>query len=545
MANKKHLQYETLDVERFIKTNNLQQITNPIYFASNGLPTADGFLSNEIFGISKDQRANVFAYVDLYSWFIDPLSYKIWTRMNSKIRECVHGTKNFVIDSEGQLVEDPSGDNGVDFLRKNIDKIKIKSTDSLKRDINIDFLMNNKKKGTLFLNKYPIIPAYYRDVNSANKSVGVGDINKLYNSVLIASTALKETAEFGFSMTGATSGRIQELLVEIYNWFTKEPNLGRKVGIIRRAVLSKTADYSSRLVISAPDLNIEAVDDLMVDPKHCALPLASAIANLFPYILFWCRRFFDNEFSGMSEKVMYDKDGNAKLVYVKDPYVQFSDEVIKKYMKRFIKAYSNRLIPIEVELTTGEIRYMNFKGNNTMSTEKKDDIQDASSIFNRRLTWCDLFYMAAVEMCKDKHVIITRYPLNDYFGQTPQKIRIASMTETEKVFINNAFYPYYPKIREEDINSNTSNKFKDTLCLCNSLLAIMGGDYDGDQVSAKVAFTIEANKELDDYLNSNKFYIDLGGSPVREAGKEAIQSLYNLTLILPETKDKIKPVKIA
>jgi len=473
----RHVKIETLNPARLIKENNLKQITNPIYFVSSGIPTSDGLLSNDVFGISKDQRANIFAYVDLYKSFIDPLSYKIWCRMDRKVKECVHGVKKFKINSQGLLEEDENGDNGIEFLKSNIDKMKFKSTDSLKRDINIDFISNNKKNGTLFIDKYIIIPAYYRDVNTGNKSLGVGEINKMYNSIIIAVNALKETDDFGFSMTSATIGRVQELLVQIYDWFTKEPNLGKKYGIIKRSVMSKTSDYSSRLVVSETNLNVESVDDLMVDNRHCALPLASAIANLFPYILFYCRRFFENEFGGTNQKILYDEKGEAKLVQVKEPFVQFSDDVIKKYMKRFIHGYSNRFIPIEVELTTGEIRYMYFKGNNTPNTEKKEDMDEVTSIYNRRLTWCDLFYMAAVEMCKDKHALITRYPMNTYFGQFPNKIRISSTVETEPVYINNEFYPYYPKIREEDIGTNTSSSFKDTLNICSLALSSTEGDY--------------------------------------------------------------------
>lgn len=469
---------ETLDIEKFVKVNNLKPIINPIYFVSNGIPTPDGLLSNDIFGISKNERANIFAYIDLHKTFIDPLCYKLWSRMDKKIKECVHGIKLFKIDIHGQLIEDENGEAGIEFLKKNIQKIKIRHSDSMKRDDNIEFIEKAIKENTLFITKLNIIPAYYRDVKSSTKKTGVGEINKLYNSVLIAVQAFKETEDFGFSLNNLNIGRVQEKIVDIYNWFTKEPNIGKKNGILRRSVLAKTSDYSCRLVLSSAELKVEAVDDLMVDVSHCALPLSAALANLFPYILHWCRRFFENEFGGVNEKVLYDKEGNAKIVHVKNPYIQFSDEVIKKYMKRFIHGYSNRFIPIEVELTTGEKRFMYFKGTNTPLEEKRGDLKDTSSIYNRRLTWCDLFYMAAVESAKDKHVLITRYPIDTYYGQFPNKINIASTKETMQVYINNEFYPYYPKITEADIGSNTSNIFKDTLCISNLNIGPIGADFE-------------------------------------------------------------------
>ena len=35
-----------------------------------------------------------------------------------------------------------------------------------------------------------------------------------------------------------------------------------------------------------------------------------------------------------------------------------------------------------------------------------------SPLITRRMTWCDVLYMAAEEAVKDKHVLITRYPIN-------------------------------------------------------------------------------------------------------------------------------------
>ena len=52
---------------------------------------------------------------------------------------------------------------------------------------------------------------------------------------------------------------------------------------------------------------------------------------------------------------------------------------------------------------------------------------------------------------------------------------MSSTRETEPVYYNNEFYRYYPKIRPEDIGSNTSDKFIDTLWISNLLLDAIGG----------------------------------------------------------------------
>ena len=108
------------------------------------------------------------------------------------------------------------------------------------------------------------------------------------------------------------------------------------------------------------------------------------------------------------------------------------------------------------------------------------------------------------------------------------------------MIVNNTFYKEYPKIRIQDINKNTTNKFVDVALPNNVRLDSIGGDFDGDTVSSKGIFSIEANDEMSKEINSKKHYISLGGENSMNASKEAIQSLYNLTLILPDDKNKLK-----
>lgn len=62
---------------------------------------------------------------------------------------------------------------------------------------------------------------------------------------------------------------------------------------------------------------------------------------------------------------------------------------------------------------------------------------------------------------------------------------------------------------------------------------------DGDQCTVKGVFSEEANAELEKQLDSKSHYFNLGGKGVRTSDKEAIQSLYNLTLCLEDDLDKI------
>ena len=546
------LDIKLLDPEDFIKKNpSTKEITNHITFIRNGVPSPDGLLSNEIFGITKEERSGIYGYINLNGWFMQPFLYKIWSMMDKRIKNIAHSITRYSINSDGDFVEDPKGGTGMDWLRKNIDKVKIRSTESRRRDAKIQVLENNKD--VMFIRKLIVIPPMYRDVSNTNGGrVEIGSINKYYQSIILTASSIKDRQEmFGVEAGEADKGRLQELLVSVYKALSGTSTnaddgigLGRD-GIMEEAGKAKTTDYGTRLVLTAPDLKVETLDDMMVDIQHSAVPLASALVNFKGYIIFYIRRFFDNEFGGLEKVQVCDSNGKLTYAEVKDYRTQFSDDVIEQHIESFIYGFSNRLEPVQVEIVnpnSSKPTYMKmvFKGKNvTPQQYAAGDIDGESSLINRPLTWCDILYMAAVEATRDKHVLITRYPIDSIYNQFPTKIVISTLDDTEPIYVNNTFYKWYPKIRKEDIGKDTSNMFKDTMNISNLCIGRMIADYDGDTVGDKGVYIKEANEELDAYINSKINYIGLSGNSSLSSSNEALQSLYSLTNILPGDKDKL------
>lgn len=420
MINTSHLRANLIDPDKLVKVNDLKEVTNPIFFAKNGQPTPDGLLSNEIFGITSRDRTITYAYIDLHETFINPLIYKLWVKVDKNVKACVHGIKNFSIKN-GELVEDDDGDNGINFLIKNADKLKLRRTDSKQRDMSIDFIQKYMGTSEMFIKKMIVIPAFYRDVNNEKGRVSIGEINELYRNLLIFVKALRESADYGLNLSGATRGRIQETLLQIYDWFGSGTSISGqetskvipgKFGTLRTSVMSKTTDYASRLVLSAPDLGVEHLDDMEADLDYSALPLASACVNFLPFMIYNVRRFFENEFSGAAVIPFIKKNGEIEYLHPKDYQSEFSDERIRKEIDRFCTGFSNRFIPIEVPTVEGKTVRLTFKGRNMTDEEFASGSADKFPIMERDLTWCDLFYIAACECTKDKHIMITRYPIN-------------------------------------------------------------------------------------------------------------------------------------
>lgn len=536
-----NLQVSLLDVDDFVKKNNLVEITNPVIFDTSSNPTSDGLLSNTIFGITKESRASTFAYISLKKKFLQPLVYRIWSKVDSKIKSVIHGIGTYSIDKSGNIVEDPKGDNGIDFLRKNLDKIKFRETDSIKRERYIKFLNDNRKN--FFTDKLIVIPPFFRDIKVDGGKISVGDINKLYINIMVSASAIGDSTEYGFSIGKSVEGRLQEGLIEVYKWFgtgtDSNPNGGLpgKFGVIRRANLSKTTDYATRLVMSAPKLDVENIEDIRADFDYSVLPMTSAAANFFPFVIFHMRRFFENEFIGDTKYPIINKDGSIIYGEIEDYQIQFSDEMLKKELDRFIHGYSDRFRPVKVLCRVkGKQEYLELKWKGFYKEPDAKALQK-----ERPLTWCDIIYMACEEAVKDRMILITRYPIDTFYNEFATKIRLASTIETEEAVFNDVVYTHYPKIRKEDIGKDTSSSFIDTMNICNGYLDSIGGDYDGDMVTIKGVYTDEANAELKKQLASNIHFINLGGNPVISTSKESIQALYAMTLTLPDTK--LSPVK--
>lgn len=537
---------EVLDVERYVKQNELVEITNPTFFGPNGQPTVDGLLSYSIFGNSASDRQGTFAYIDLVEYFIDPSCYKTLCRLDKNFKAVINGIKNFKITPDGDLVEDPNGDTGIKWLKNNFSKIKFKGTKSRTRDMRIRYIEHNFKEGKMFINKYIVIPPFYRDVNTSGKHTGVGQINTFYVNLMTAAKALRENNDYGLSMADTTCFRIQSTLLAIYDWFCGNANgdikdrgtgLGGKFGLIK-ANQGYTSDYSSRLVLSAPELKAETIDDLMVTLDKSAVPLAAIAADFRPFMMFHMRKFFENEFLNATSYEFADINGKPIRVELDNPMLYFNDTFLEERLKQFVYSHNTRFVPVEIPTKDKEHRYyMQFKGKRWDTIKNTQDSNEP--IVHRPLTWVDVIYIAAIRSTEGKRISFTRYPYDSYFNTIYTGVEVSSTKETEPIVLDGELYRWYPKIRIEDLGKPSAIKFVDTMQVSNLYLKGMGGDYDGDMGQVKGSFFKETNEELATFTDSKANFITLGCENNRVSEKEAVQSLYNLTLVLRTDVDKL------
>lgn len=475
---------DILDIEKLIDVNNLQEVTSANLFSSKMIFDPDGLLSNEIFGISKGDRRTTFAYIDLKRPFIHPHLYaKVVKALFRNVMYIVSGQKRYVIQ-DGYFVEDnENGWTGLASLYDHWDEIKwnkSKSTNTVNKE-----LLTKLSKDQVFITKILVCPPAYRDVTLAgtiDSSDYVNELNKLYSRLLRSIATLSEGGLFARRQY-ATQSKIQDTLVEIFDYFKGQ--ISKKHGLIRQNLLGKSVDFGTRTVISAPNYNNENFEDNMISVEYTAVPISECCSTFYPFIESWVKNFFTREVINDPNKFMFyeyiDRPGGIKQVrevtgIMKEPELQFSDKKIKKMINDYCRNPDNRFQPINIKiikpLEKGEEEinaYLVLKGKMLLEN-------NANKVLNRAMTVTDLLYLACVDVCEKRHVMVSRYPVGTDKGIFFSRVRVQSTAKHIHLVLNGVDYPFYPDIDLNLDHEKVGVQFIDTLVMSNSHLDGMGAD---------------------------------------------------------------------
>lgn len=533
------MKVDLLNIDEFSKINNLSEVTSPILFQRGGIPHSEGLISNEIFGINPRDRKGTFAYIPLHGHYFHPHVYKAIKRMFRNIENIVNGEKYFKIDSDGRLIESEDGETGIDFLYKNWKKINWKKYD----DADSDGMRAERERllsgplNEIFMDKQIVIPAFYRDIKTEDGNTGgeTDNINNLYIRLIRLASTVKEQAMFDFQFN-STNYVIQNTIVEIYDHFKNK--LEKKKGLIRKYLMGKNVDYCTRVVITAPSYHANTADDMFVSFQYTAVPMAQICSLIYPFILKWCKDFFEKEVIDKQHSLFTYGDNDTRSedsIKLKNPEGYFSEKYIKKLIDSFIKDPESRFNPIQLPTANGEKKYLGLRG---MKTDGYSTIEEAA-IINRRMTVTDLLYMACEYCCKDKHIKITRYPILDEYSMAMSRIRVMSTSKTMPVSISGNIYKYYPVVEPGIETRLIGTLFNDALQLSHAYLKGLDGDYDGDQITATIFFSQEANEEVEKLMRTPSYYMTISGGNIRVISHEVIQTFYVLTKDPTKTSKEI------
>jgi len=260
-----------LDINEFIK--NLTPVTTADIFSRPNEFHPDGLFSERIFGITGSRdRSSTYSYIELNTFVIHPTAIDILLRLDRKIEKFISTEESFSLDSNGMLVVDENGVTGLTAFVDIFPKIKFR-TGTESREKLVKVITESYDKGTLFIDKLPIIPSDFRDAYQDESGEWVIDkVNELYQGIIRRASQIKSSG------TGTLGDLLKFSLqtnIRSYNTYIRS-KIEKKEGLIRQQLLGKRVDYSARSVITPnPKLKIDEV----------GMPFRMAVALFEPFII--------------------------------------------------------------------------------------------------------------------------------------------------------------------------------------------------------------------------------------------------------------------
>lgn len=261
-----------LNIDTFAK--GLTPVTSAEYFSRRDEFHSEGLFSEIIFGvIGSMERKQTFSFINLHAKVAHPTVLEILLRLDKKIEKFFSTELSFSLTKEGTLVVDEKGVTGISEFIKLFPKIKFR-TGTQAREKFVDLLHKEHKKGTLFIDKIPVIPPDFRPayLDEATGEWIIDKLNDVYQGIL------RRT----FQLRSSGPGPLFDLLnyalqnaVKDHDKFIRS-RVEKKHGLIRQQMLGKRVDFSGRAVITpGPELKIDEV----------GIPMRLAVGLFEPFII--------------------------------------------------------------------------------------------------------------------------------------------------------------------------------------------------------------------------------------------------------------------
>ncbi len=253
------MKIKLLEIDKYIEDNKILEVTSIKAESSSGRPDAAGRFSEEIFGrIGSPERRKKFGFIDLGVKIIHPEAWDIFVGISPDIKKIALNKKNYIIGSNGELIEDQNGNSGINFLITNFDKLNLSVIGKF-RPKRTKFIKQNKN--LIFINRMLVLPAGIRDIQISQSTgrswVQHSEINQLYQELISQTKIVPENPDMmPEDLIASIVGAIQRKVNTINDWI-KTHQLKGKTGLIRGGMLNKTVDYSGRLyIVGDPTLKL-------------------------------------------------------------------------------------------------------------------------------------------------------------------------------------------------------------------------------------------------------------------------------------------------
>ena len=434
-----------LDIDKMIRKYDMKEVYN------HNLEGPGSLFDPNIFGQGEDKKTK-FGYIRLYGHFVEPGTYiMVSRRVFRNLPYIINKDKKFIINEKGILEPNPDGNTGLEWLYENYSKLKFKDKE--------DAEINKFTREDFFIDKLPVLPQHFRDINTTEGTLKVDELNQLYID-LIRNCKFKERQKDNTSLDSSfIDMKIQGILVKIQEYLANLTFF--KNGAQRRMVMARSVDNSSRIVITANEVRMrDTLGKGKVSLNSATYPLHHII-NMYPIHIL-------NKVQHML-KYFYEL-GMMKNISLEEFENHFNDEFIKEKMKAYYYSYKDRSEIIygpNNEVFTFDFEFIDNKKRESKTT--------------RGLTWMEIFYIAFTQIEESVRVQGVRFPTTGKGSVILLKPRASTLTVKQgdlKIFHNGTLI--YDLEDFCDISAYIENPspqiYEETQKISNLLLKMLGGD---------------------------------------------------------------------
>lgn len=519
---------EYINLDLLVLTDTMKRLLGSITSLAIFEPSSQrfepkGLFSTDIFGpVSSKQRMRAFGYINLRAPVLHPLVYTEFINLKGFYGEVISGQRYGAYDNNIRDIvpaTKETGRTGYQFVMECISKIDFKSTGSPKREERIKLV----KKGIspeYRLKEYVVLPAGMRDYTIDDRGRPQEDeINTLYRRLLMITSMLESITVNDDTIESVDSIRynIQLSINAIYDHISSL--LHGKSKFIQGSFAKRGVDYGTRNVIVPSQFTMMHADD------EGTLELGDTTMGLFQFcsgispatkhqiVSKFSRRIFNQESSSarlVDTTTLRSKTVEINLKY-RDEWITFDgiDNILNK-----LRYEDNLSAPVKV----GEyyLLLVHDDGKTVHVIYDTDYLPDGITVnMLRPITYGELFYIAVHDIRQDHPSIVTRFPTINQGGTYPSAIYLKTtiIGRRVRVYIDGIGTDMleYPK-QNEDYYIAMSPHF--------AHLEALDGDHDGDKMSGLMVMTMEAAKELRDYINTPANYLNTAGSILNPMGSK-------------------------
>jgi len=485
-----------LDINRFIRENDVKEVNNTIFFIGN-LPQPGGLFDPEIFGYFAEEEKYKYGFIDLKTKYIHPLVVINLMRMGSLgslllQNDSIKKKWAKVIDGKITYVkkEEDGAETGKAFFWNNFDKIDWSKTLNNFKDFKDDEEENSEdhngkkmsgeaaaedveeleklmeedmkdfsvsKEGRIkfikslsreefFVDKWLVVPKGYRNISSEERTLG-SDINKEYRKLLTNISAM--TRFSSSSIMGLV--KIQEYLIQnviLVNLFKDTIGFitGKRVDFDKSTNkpapttgVAKNSNFQSKIVGKSIDYSSRNV---IVAPTVATKNTYKEVDALAGYsgipLATVCSSFLPFVLKH-SYDIIRELEMNIERQMLKwdETFVRVepsSKLFIEKLLKSFIKSDTGRFDEYNFILIFEDENKRQQRRDHQMLVRVAHDKYDFKNGKSkvRFFNTTDLFYQAARKAIEDRYALLVRYPVLNHLNIFPTGINLLSTKKEDK-----------------------------------------------------------------------------------------------------------------